>query len=281
MIALSQNSPEWLEFRKTKIGASDAPIIMEVSPWKTPYQLWEEKIGLKENVVNYAMRGTLMEDEARQSFEQQIGMSMFPMVKVHPEKDWAIASLDGIDIEEKLIVEIKCPGKEDHMTAMKGEVPEKYYPQLQHQLFVTGLDMVYYFSYTPTSSKILEVKREDYYIREMVAKSKKFHDCVMNFTPPELTERDYVERSDKEWEALSSSYLNVQEKIKALEEEEKSIRENLISIASSSNSIGYGIKLSKIIRKGSVDYQSIPELKDVNLEKYRKTPIQSWRIAVA
>ena len=39
-IELTQNTPEWLEFRRKKIGASDAPIILEVSTWKTPYQLW-------------------------------------------------------------------------------------------------------------------------------------------------------------------------------------------------------------------------------------------------
>jgi predicted phage-related endonuclease len=43
---MQQQTPEWLEFRKNKIGASDAPIIMETSPWKTPYQLWLEKLSL-------------------------------------------------------------------------------------------------------------------------------------------------------------------------------------------------------------------------------------------
>jgi len=31
--------------RKGFIGGSDAPIILGLSPWKSPYQLWLEKIG--------------------------------------------------------------------------------------------------------------------------------------------------------------------------------------------------------------------------------------------
>ncbi len=58
MSALIQHSNEWLELRKNKIGASDAPIIMKVSPWKTPYRLWEEKLGLTECVSNQAMKRT-------------------------------------------------------------------------------------------------------------------------------------------------------------------------------------------------------------------------------
>ena len=44
MKELVQQSEEWLEFRRSRIGASDAPIIMGVSPWKTHYKLWVEKI---------------------------------------------------------------------------------------------------------------------------------------------------------------------------------------------------------------------------------------------
>ncbi len=40
---LIQNTPEWHAFRRKRIGASDAPVIMGISPWKTPYQLWIEK----------------------------------------------------------------------------------------------------------------------------------------------------------------------------------------------------------------------------------------------
>ena len=37
---------EWLAERRTGLGSSDAPIIAGVSRWKTPFQLWAEKVGL-------------------------------------------------------------------------------------------------------------------------------------------------------------------------------------------------------------------------------------------
>ena len=40
-----QGTSEWLENRKNHIGASDAPVVMGVSPWDTPYKLWENKLG--------------------------------------------------------------------------------------------------------------------------------------------------------------------------------------------------------------------------------------------
>ena len=119
MSALIQQSNEWLELRKNKIGASDAPVIMHVSPWKTPYQLWEEKLGLKESFSSSAMkRGLEMEESARKAFEKETGLVVFPQVLFHKEHEWMMASLDGIDIEGKNIVEIKCPGKVDHEIAL-------------------------------------------------------------------------------------------------------------------------------------------------------------------
>ena len=75
-MVMQQNTEEWLEFRRDKIGASDAPIIMGKSPWKTPHQLWEEKIGVRTSSYETAAmrRGKDLESEARKHFEQQTGL---------------------------------------------------------------------------------------------------------------------------------------------------------------------------------------------------------------
>src|SRR5271170_1345030 len=126
MSLMIQNTPEWLEMRRNKIGASDAPIIMQVSPWKTPYQLWEEKLGIaKQKQISYEMqRGTNLEEIARQEFEKMTGLIIFPQVVQHPNFEWMIASLDGIDLAHENIVEIKCPGINDHQYALDGKIPE-------------------------------------------------------------------------------------------------------------------------------------------------------------
>ena len=145
----NQNTPEWEEMRKNKIGGSDAPVIMEVSPYKTPYELWEEKLDLRPSATpTYNMaRGHILEDPARLEAEKMAGFLFFPQVKFHPTIPWMMASCDGIDPEEKHLVEIKSPGKEDHEIALSGQIPDKYFPQLQHQLEVCQLEMGYYFSF--------------------------------------------------------------------------------------------------------------------------------------
>ena len=36
-------------------NASDTPVVLGVSPWRTPYQLWQHKLGLVEPEVTPAM----------------------------------------------------------------------------------------------------------------------------------------------------------------------------------------------------------------------------------
>lgn len=190
---MKQNTPEWLEMRKNKIGASDAPVIMEVSPWKTPYQLWEEKLGVRKSpLLTKAMRhGVEMEPIARAEFEKMTGIPVFPEVRFHPEREWMMASLDGVDIEGKYAVEIKCPkSSADHEMAMNGIVPEKYIPQLQHQMEVCGLEMIFYFSFYGSSAKIIEVGRDDTYLCFLVKKESEFWRCIQDFEPPETDHRN-------------------------------------------------------------------------------------------
>lgn len=279
---MTQNTAEWLKFRKKRIGASDAPIIMGISPWKTPFQLWEEKLDKREPVVTSAMqKGTEMEEEARQTFEKETGITVFPVVVKHPEFEWMIASLDGMDIEGKHIVEIKYAGKEDHLTAIGNSVPEHYYPQLQHQLAVTGLEKAFYFSYNRSATALVTVERDDEYISSMLEKEKEFYKCMKEEIPPKLTERDFVQMTQPEWHTLSKSYLETKRQLEYFEEQEREIRERLLILSGRSNALGGGIKLTKVVRKGPIEYQKVPQLEKVDLEPFRKPPIETWRIVAA
>jgi hypothetical protein len=39
---LVQSSAEWHEHRRKHRNASETPIVLGVSPWRTPYQLWPQ-----------------------------------------------------------------------------------------------------------------------------------------------------------------------------------------------------------------------------------------------
>ena len=81
-----------------------------------------------------------------------------------------------------------------------------------------------------------------------------------------------------EWQEVATRWAKRQALIKALEEEDKQDRACLIQMAGNLSAIGHGVRVSKIVRKGNVDYKAIPELIGVDLEAYRKKPIESWRL---
>jgi putative phage-type endonuclease len=158
---------------------------MGVSPYRSIKQLWEEKVfGIRQKETFAMTYGRNNEGRARDEFEKLTGLIVFPRVVVHEELEWISASLDGLDIEEKYIVEIKCPGKIDHHFASVNKmVPKKYIHQIQHQLFVTGLDFAYYYSFYGDEGMIIEIDRDEESIEMMIEKEKQFWDCVQNFTP--------------------------------------------------------------------------------------------------
>lgn len=280
--ALIQGTKEWKELRRNKVGGSDAPVIMEVSPWTTPYQLWQQKIlGTEKKQTAVMQRGLDLEQKARDRFSDITGLLVAPSVDFHPDHPWMMASLDAKDIEGKHIAEIKCPGKHDHDMAVQGLVPEKYYPQLQHQMVVCQLDKAFYFSFDGENGILLEVYRDQKYIIKLIEKEKAFWEGMQNLVPPELTIRDYQTKDDDVWSMYASQWITMNSQLKELEKKEKALREQLISMSQDQNTLGSGIKVSKVLRKGTIDYSKIPELKNVNLETYRKETVEYWKIAEA
>ncbi len=273
---LIQGTPEWLALRKTKITATDAAVIMRASHWKTPTQLYYEKT--TETCPTYVndrmQRGLDLEPIARSLFTIKTGIDVEPLVVI---KDWAMASLDGISTMGDCIVEIKCPGPKDHAAAVSGKVPDHYYPQLQHQMYVCDVDKAYYFSFDGTDGVIVEVARNNEYIAKMVIEETKFYDCLVKKTTP--AQEDYIERHDSLWEQCATRWKTIKETMTLLEKEEEEIRKQLIFLSGEANTKGAGISLCQVKRKGTVDYSKIPELKNIDLEKYRKPEISSWRIS--
>lgn len=283
---MKQNTKEWLQMRKNFVCGSDAPIIMEVSPFKrsdglrkTPYVLWMEKLDLLPiETETSAMRyGKEMEEPARHFYEEKVGDLFSPKVCFHKDINYLMASLDGISIDGKKIVEIKNANAEDHSLAKAKKIPAKYYPQLQHQLACTGLDGMHYFSFHKEEGVIVEVDRDDNYLEEMYAKEKEFWDCVTNFKAPALTDNDYRER-DKKWYIHANKLLEIKEKRKALEKEENEAEDLLRSMSGGQSSFFNDVRYTCGIRKGNVNYRQIPELKEVDLEKYRKPNSITWSL---
>ena len=283
LLNLKQGSPEWLAYRKDKIGASLAPVIMGISPHQTPYQLWEEMQGIREpQIQTGAMkRGLDLEQTVRNRFMMETGISVSDAVYEHDSVDWMFASLDGYSTDGQTIIEIKCPKREDHELALDGIIPEKYYPQLQHQIAVTNAKHCFYVSYDGFEIAIIPAYRNQDYIDKLIEEEIRFIKRVRTFDAPPMTARDVIERKDFEWESASDLYKYLINYQKNLEKKIEKTKNNLIELSGGKNCIGNEISLTKVARKGNVVYSKIPELEGIDLEKYRNPVSSYWKISLS
>lgn len=278
---MEQNTQEWLDFRRTKVGASDCPAILGLSPYKTPYQVWEEKVFGVDTFKNAGMlRGQALEEKAREEFERISGVAVMPKIMVSKERDWQMASFDGVSFEGDTFVEIKCPNKEVHGMALKGKLPDHYMAQMQHQLAVMNVKMGFYFSFDGSRGAVVEVPKDEKYI-DMIneVESTFYHEYMVTKSAPPMGNEDYVHREDSAWVELANEWAELSRYIKSLEASEEEIRAKLIALTNGQSTRGAGIRLTRSICKGAVDYKKIPELLGVDLEPYRKGSFEKWVLA--
>ena len=184
---MEQGTEIWHAYRRNHIGASDCPVLMGFNQWKTVEQLWEEKVLGIDSVVDnpWMQRGREMEEPARKLYEFFTDRCVIPTVLEHPHYKFISASFDGLSpFANNHAVEIKCPGKVDHQKALDGQIPDKYYPQLQHQMFVANLDNMDYFSWNGDTHALINVKRDQEYIVKMIEKEIWFWNLVETKTRP-------------------------------------------------------------------------------------------------
>ncbi len=276
---LIQGSPEWLELRRKKITSADASAIMGVSKWSSAYKTWLDKLGFGESKQdNFAMqRGRELEPIARELFIKETGIMVVPEVIFSKKYNFMMASLDGIDFSQQVICEIKAPGQVDHQIALDGEVPNHYMPQLNHQMITAGVKKCFYVSFTLESYKILEVYLDQEEAKTLIEKEMEFYNCIQNLIPPPFTEKDYVQRTDIEWISRAEKLKQVAQKRKEMELEEEMIKKELIELSGGLNCQGANVKLSKVIRAGSIDYKAFCDSKEA--EKHRKPSKLYWRVA--
>ena len=175
VIDLEQGTEEWLDWRHSGIGASEASTVMGDNRFQSASELLYQKKNKINTESNEKMRlGTSLEPEARDLYIAETGMLVEPLCLQSKEYSWLIASMDGITDDYGHIVEIKC-GKSAYWQANRGKVPSYYYGQLQHQMMITGLEFVDYWCYWPGYEGVLQtVVRDEPYIRRLLRAEKEF-----------------------------------------------------------------------------------------------------------
>ena len=142
-IKAEQRSPEWFALRADGITATDVSVIAGLNPYKTPFQLWAEKLGKyePEPVGPAAIRGILLENTVAEFYEMETGRELRRsngIVRLK-EMPWAMASLDRTIVGEDGLVEIKTSTSPRWSL---NPVPSEVLAQTQWQMFVTGAPWV-------------------------------------------------------------------------------------------------------------------------------------------
>lgn len=299
-VELEQGSPKWLEERKRHIGASDVAVILGISPWRTPYELYMDKI----TPMDYEKvphtdkkfifeKGHRLEAYARKLYETKCGFEIPPAVVKHADVPWCMVSLDGLNTNEKRLVEIKYMGRKNWRALKeKDEFPDYYYSQCQMQMFATGIQEMHLVAVTDEIAKY-EKKKNPYfsglagtvvtfdkeYAKSMVSKCYDFWAGVLNREPPPLTDKDTVVVKDDDLIARLKHFRGLKQQIKALNEELKPLEEAIKASMTAPIMTHDEITVSYVPKKGSVDYSKIPHLEDVDLEPYRRKGTMVFRVS--
>lgn len=182
---------EWIEWRRGGLGGSDAPVIKRESPFATPLELFLRRTKrIPPQPVTYPMlRGIRMEPVARRRYEALTGI---PMPARLLESDyWPVirGSFDGLNEDARLAIEIKRPGRKDHLYALNGQVPRKYIWQCVHLLFVCRYRRLDYVSFNEEfeqryQTAIVSVYRHNWAERSLIEDEKPFWRLLVTDTPP-------------------------------------------------------------------------------------------------
>lgn len=198
---LTLTKEQWLKERKRGIGASEVAAVLGISRWKTPLQLYEEKVSADviQEPENAAMHfGLKLEDVIADEFAEQTGMKVRRdnKIRIHPLFDFLFCSLDRtivtLDDRGPGVLEIKTASGW-YARTWDTEVPVEYFAQIQHQLAVTGYQWGQFAVLVDGRDyKSFEVRRDEEYITEQTeALVKWWNGHVVPRIPPPATVVDF------------------------------------------------------------------------------------------
>lgn len=307
-----ENREQWHNLRGIGIGGSDIGAIIGVNKWKSPIDIYIDKTeGKKEEEFNrFAYFGQKLEKFVFEEFQIRHKNMNCYTVPYTIKRGVCVANVDGMiydkDKDRYGVLELKTTSTYNKDEWTGDTVPQSYYAQVQHYLFVTGLSFAYIACLVGGNDYkefYIERSLEDIdYIQEKATDFWKNH--IEKRIPPVLdgTEaytKHLIEQSDMEnEEVLELNGLNIKaEEIKALEEQIKSLEQQVelkkqeILLEMNNNSCNKAISTDykftiTTITRNSVDKKKMedenPELvaQYKELEKRYSTPKESKYIKI-
>lgn len=277
----------WEKLRMQGIGGSDVAVIMGYNPWKKPYALYCEKVGLvppEDLSDNEAVEwGTKLEPIVAQKFSEITGKKLKRWGTVcNPDAPWQMANFDRLIVGEDCGLECKTANAFKKEEWEGDNVPDAYYCQVQMYIHLSGFEgwwiacliggQHFEYKYIP---------RNDAFIQDMLEKVTVFwENHVLAKVPPEIDGTASASNAVKKAYPnsnglmidLPSTAKDIFDRLKQLEDNEQYIKEeiakckNQFKIMLGDNEVGlYGDR--KVTWKTQKGRASIDSKK---LQKYYK-----------
>lgn len=230
----------YLEERRKGIGGSDVAAILGLSPWKTPYRVYQEKRKEIDDWKGNAQTdwGTRMEPVLRQWYSDTTGRVVRVPDKIIKSNKYPfmLASLDGFT-DDKRVVEIKTArhGK-DWGEPGTNEIPDYYAVQCHHYMIVTGYEVTDMPVSIAGGSPALYEVPADKEIAEMIIEAcASFWQRVVDGNPPEpVNYADAVQRFGK---STSTGSVMANDLIVSLIERLRTTREKMDELKATEETI--------------------------------------------
>lgn len=228
---------EHQEQRAKGIGGSEVAAILGLSPWKTPYQVWQDKMGLsgKRDETPAMAWGTKLEPIIRQAYSDETGRIVrLPGHLADDDCPQMIGTVDGIaeDGEASRVLEVKTAKfAQEWGEPGTDEIPMVYILQVQQYMRITKL---------PLADVAVLIGGNDFRIYEvladielqdiMIEKIMAFWKLVESGEPPEpISYADAVKRyrtSTQKAITATTASIAAYETLKAIKEQYKAIEQS-------------------------------------------------------
>jgi putative phage-type endonuclease len=308
LIPLKQRTPAWEAWRTQGITASEAPVILGRSPYKSHWRLWAERTGVVApedlSTKPCVQRGIALEDQVRRGFEDRHGTLLLPLCAESSAHPVLRCSLDGLN-DDGEPVELKVPTERTYRRLrQEGEQATAYqlaWVQLQFQLVVTEAPRGWLvFDPCVSGSPPLEfaiARDEPFLTHTLVPACLAFWGCITTGTSPnqEVTEEPYipVDGALTEWTQAAQTYRALLDDRGQLDARLKTIKERLehteaVFVRLMGEHLlaeAEGVRVTRYRQNGTIDYPALlveiaPDLDDATLERYRRAATQRTKVSL-
>lgn len=273
LIQITQGTPEWEALRRTKVTATDIATLM-CGTRQEVYDLYEEKVNGKKRFRSDAMaRGIAMEKEA---FEWYFGKRKKIERPVYVRGN-ILASCDAYHAPTKQLLEVKCPEVIPERVEDYSRYKRAWW-QIQTQLYCSGLDKAALLLYGPLQQRLSIIEADEHAFDQLEEKANAFYEQLIAKSPPEKPNKSQQEREDARARDLARRKAAIKANLELAQATWEAFQEECIQEAAGVPFVCGDLKVDFIERPGTIDYKSIPELKKIDLEQYRKSPVQYWKV---